>query len=372
MVSLVQGILDGERIMKKIIGLLFITGLLITGCSNFLDASNTQLSISDAAEREIELKGFPKRIVIAGKQTPMLTNFFYMFESAPDKIAAIENRSQSKINFFIILDPENESKYLLEKGAGVEQIAPLNPDLIILKTSMRETIGSQMEKIGMPVVYLEFETIDQTYRDIRTIAYLLNESSRGEEIITRYQEIFEDISGKISDTSHENSETVLLIQAVGDSGGYTFSVPSRNWLQTQLVELAGGDPVWTNADQGGGWTEVNFEQISVWDPDHIFIINYQGQSAEIVDNLYTDELWLSLSAGENEQISAFPYDYISWDQPDPRWLLGFLWISYEIHPDIVTGSDLEIMISEFYSFFYNLDEEFIKDNILPIAKVYIR
>ena len=69
-------------------------------------------------------------------------------------------------NFITLVDENIESKYTLEKGASAEQIAPVEPDLVILKSSVKEDLGDQLETIGIPVVYINFETVDEIYRDI--------------------------------------------------------------------------------------------------------------------------------------------------------------------------------------------------------------
>ncbi len=350
---------------RRFIYALLIIMILLTGCrSSGLNIQN-EIEIEDAFGRIVAFSGKPQRIIIAGKQTPMLANFFYLFDSASEKIFAIENRTQRANQFLTLIDPNLESKLILEKGAGGEQIAPLNPDAVILKTSMRESVGNQLEQIGIPVIYVEFESIDQIYRDVRMIAELLKESSRGEEIISIYEEFYSEISNEIDGLPNES---VLLVEIVDDAGGYTISVPAENWLQTDLVRRAEGNPVWIDSVLGGGWSEINFEQITVWNPDHIFVVNYQGNAPTIVEKLRTDELWKNLNATKNNHIVAFPNDYISWDQPDPRWILGYSFLANRLHPEAISDEILDEKIITFYKLFYGLDEVFIKENILTMIK----
>ena len=189
----------------------------------------------------------------------------------------MKNGLRSPEDYLKLVDANIENKYLLEKGAGAEQIVPLNPDVVILKSSMRNTIGKPLEDLSVPVVYVEFENIDQIFRDIRIFANILNESKRGEEIIANYQTLFQQIQQKVKSNTNVTKPSVLILQAVATDQKYVFSVPAANWLQTDLVDRSGGVPVWKDANESGGWTDVNMEQISSWDPDLVFIVNYQGQ-----------------------------------------------------------------------------------------------
>jgi iron complex transport system substrate-binding protein len=332
--------------MKKIIIGLFLLLIVLSGCNATKPVGKGEIKITDALKRDVIFDAFPEKIIIAGKQTPMLVNFIYMFEGASEKILAIENRSQSGIEFLTILDEGVREKYSIEKGAGAEQIAPFAPDLVILKTSMQETIGEQLEMIEIPVIYVSFESIEEIYRAV-----------------------YEDIKETIFDTKTEPKDSVLMIQAVNENQKYVFSVPSEKWLQTSLVEEAGAIPIWKGGSFSGGWNEVNFEQIAAWDPDHIFIINYQGKATLILENLLDDPLWQELDAVKNDHIQAFPFDYISWDQPDPRWILGFRWLGEQINSAADFEGDFFDQVSGFYTLIFNVPEDIVQKEIYQTLRI---
>jgi len=154
--------------MNKKVLYLIICSLMVS-CINVPISKLNQFVVQDALERTLEFSEYPERIVIAGKQTPMLANFFYLFPLKTERLLAIENRAQSPDKFLELIDEGYHSKLILTKGAGVEQIAPLNPDLVILKTSMKEEIGIGLEEVGISVIYVSFEDIDNINNDIRVI-----------------------------------------------------------------------------------------------------------------------------------------------------------------------------------------------------------
>jgi iron complex transport system substrate-binding protein len=356
--------------MKKIIPLLIVFVWLISSCSGINSSSDSQNTIIDALGRQVNLKSEPSRIVIVGKQAPMLTNFLYLFQTADQKLIALEKRSQSTEDYLKLVDANIEEKYLLEKGAGAEQIVPLNPDVVILKSSMRDTIGKPMEDLSIPVIYVEFENIDQIYRDIRILAETLNEKQRGEEIISNYQKYYQQIRDNLNKNNDVKKPSVLILQAVSLDQKYAFSVPAANWLQTDLVERAGGLPVWKEANLAGGWTEINMEQISKWDPDLVYIVNYQGLAPEIVNNLKNDEIWKNLKAVKDNQVFAFAYDFLSWDQPDPRWILGYGWMAFRQNPQNISAAEIHSLVDNFYDKFFGLGKSVFSEKINPRIAEY--
>lgn len=136
-----------------------------------------------------------------------------------------------------------------------------------------------------------------------------------------------------------------------------------------MVTLAGGQPVWVEAAQGGGWAVVNLEQIAAWNPDQIFIINYSSSSAETVATLKTDPQWAQVPAVSNGQIYPFASDFYSWDQPDTRWGLGLLWLAKQIQPERFADIDMQAELYHFYEDLYGLDRVAIDAQILPITRL---
>jgi len=357
--------------MKRIVSILIGIVFLISGCSYLNPSPSYQKTIIDALGREIKLSSEPTRIIIIGKQAPMLTNFMYLFDTADKKLLALEKRSQSADEFLMLIDTNIGKKFKLERGAGAEQVVPLNPDMVILKTSMQDTIGKPLEDLSISVAYVEFENIDQIYRDLRIFADILNEKPRGEELISAYQMYYQKIQDKIGGGAATDKPSVLILQAESEDQKYIFKVPSANWLQTDMVERAGGMPVWKEANLAGGWTEVNMEQISNWDADLVYIVNYQGQAPEIVRNLKNDAIWKNLNAVKGNQLIPFAYDFLSWDQPDPRWILGFGWMAFRQNPKSVSSTDIQNLIKDFYQKFFNIGGSVFEDKINPMVTEYI-
>jgi iron complex transport system substrate-binding protein len=61
-------------------------------------------------------------------------------------------------------------------------------------------------------------------------------------------------------------------------------------------------------------------------------------------------------------------DYLSWDQPDPRWILGLQWLAYINHSDKFPTFDLQSEVLGFYESLYGLDKMTISETIFPLLK----
>lgn len=346
-----------------------LIGFLTAACAPSPTATSGEMTIADALDRAVSFDAHPERITVAGRANFIVVDALYLFPEAEERVVALPQAGQTQSGSFIaVVDPAFEEKMHFAAEAGPEQIAATQPDVVLLKSFMNDRLGTPLEALGIPVVYVDLETPEQYERDVRILGRLLGNEARAEEILDFYREQQERVAQGVADVPAGERPRVLLLQYSDRGGEVGFRVPSAGWIQTTMVEQAGGDPVWTEAAQGGGWTMVNFEQIASWDPDQIFIINYFSDVDETVARLEADARWQSLRAIQEGALYAFPKDFYSWDQPDPRWILGLTWLATRIHPRRFADVDMNAEMFRFFEEMYRLDEEQVRVHILPLLQ----
>jgi len=123
--------------------------------------------------------------------------------------------------------------------------------------------------------------------------------------------------------------------------------------------------VWLDA-AGSGWTVVDLEQVAAWDPDYVFVVYYAGDPAVATEALRSDSSWAALRAVREARLLAFPGDFVSWDQPDPRWILGLEWLANQLLPDGLFSFEVQAEMRAFYQQLYGLDETAFENDVLPL------
>lgn len=349
-------------VLRFFVGLVVVFIVFVGGVSQ-----QQGIEVVDALGRVVRFERPPERLTLAGKGSFMLIDAAYLFPAeARQKITALSGAAQLSLDWLTLVDPTfRQTKTLLESQVGPEQIAATKPEAVILRALESTKLGPGVERLGIPVVYVELETIERYPNDLRILGQVFVNSKRAEELGAFYVERL----GRMAQRTREIRERprVLLLNYSVRGGTVAFEVAPVNWMQTQMVERAGGDPVWASTAQPGSWTVVNFEQVAAWNPDIIFIIDYSGDARVTAAKLRQDPLWGSLKAVKNNQIYGFPGDFYSWDQPNPRWILGLSWLAAKIQPKLF--SDIDIL-SELRAFFglYGLSPEIIQTKILPVLK----
>ncbi|MEN6299807.1 MAG: molybdate ABC transporter substrate-binding protein, partial [Anaerolineaceae bacterium] len=328
--------------------------------------SSGSFTITDALGREVTFEKVPSRIVLVGKALFAVADAIYLFPEAGKNIIALGSTQQGSGNFIPMIDPTFADKITLGSEAGAEQIAAAQPDCVIMKSTNAEKLGAPLEVLNIPVVYLDFETSEQYQRDLKTLGQLFQNTTRAEELAAYYLGKVDAISSVVSSLTEEQKPRTLLLYYSDKDGEIAFNVPPMDWMQTFIVQTAGGLPVWDDANPSKGWTKVNLEQIAAWNPDVIFIVAYFNPTDEVIEKLKADAQWQALDAMKNGKVYGFVKDVYSWDQPDTRWILGLSWVAGILHPDLFPEYDIIKEAQSFYSDLYGMDEASFKENILPL------
>jgi iron complex transport system substrate-binding protein len=329
------------------------------------NAAAPGFSVTDALGRKVSFKEPPRRIAVNGKALFMIADAIYLFPEAAERIVAIGNTAQGKYSFAAAIDPRFGEKIVLDNNAGAEAIAAARPDAAILKSSMAGSLGKTVEALGIPVVYVDFETPEQYERDLATLGLLFQNPERAAALIAAYRDRTAKVAQALSGLADGKRPRALVLYYTEQGGSVAVNVPPMGWMQSIQVKLAGGESVWKDAQLGSGWTKATIEQIAAWNPDQIYVIAYFSDLGKVIASLKADPRWAGLAAVKRGALYGFAGDYYSFDQPDPRWILGLEWMAARLNPSLFPSFDLRREARSFYREFYGLDDAAFDKIVAP-------
>lgn len=345
--------------MKKFLLLYFILSFISVSFANDTDK---KIVFKDSLNRTISLKSPPKRIVIAGRAGFMITNAALLFKNASSRLLAYPKNSQidDLSEFYKFPDPKYASKFIVDRDSNVEYIASLKPDLVLLKEFEAPRYRKSFEQLNIPVAFCNLETPDKFFKDIEMLGKIFCDNNRAKRIIKFFSTWQNTVKEKVRAEKIKHPKVLFLFYSER-GGGVSFSVSPKHWIQTIMVEMAGGIPVWKNVNLGHGWQKISFDQIATWNPDYIFITSYYNDVNESKKKVMSNMFWKLLKAYKNNHIYAFPKDFVSWDQPDSRWIIGLFWMAMHLDGKVTKDeiSDFNKLYNEFY-LLYGFDKESIR------------
>jgi iron complex transport system substrate-binding protein len=295
----------------------------------------------------------PSRIVLGGKAVVMVADAAYLFPQASERVIAIAGADQGLGVFLASIDPRFASKPSLDRAAGAEAYAAQKPDLVVLKSSMKKSLGPSLDALGIEQLYLSLETPEDYLAEILLLGEAFGDRARAKALVDFYAKAMDGVAAKVGSIPVAERKRVLVLQA-GAAGSY--EVPPISWMQTIMAERAGGVPVWKGANPGSGWAKVGIEQIAAWDPQAIFVVSYREPSSALAASLAAEPALAGLSAAKAKRIFGFPQDFYSWDQPDARWILGLEWMAKALYPERFASLSMRAEAESFFAFCYGMDK----------------
>ncbi len=303
----------------------------------------------------------PNRVVMGGKAVTMVADAVYAFPGARTRVVAVGGTDQGLGVFLETVAPGFSALPSFDRQAGVEVYASHRPDLVILKSSLKKGLGTSLESLGVKTAYLALESPEDYYAELVMLGDIFGDASRARTLVDYYKDIVATAERSASKAASGGKVRVLLAQATGEG----FSVPPDAWIQTRLVEMAGGVAVWKGANPGSGWATVGPEQIAAWNPDVFVVVSYKQPAGDVAAKTATDPRYSGLKAAKSGRIVGFAQDFLSWDQPDTRWGMGLLWLTDTLYPGSMPGYSAEAEARRFFSLFYGLNAAAFDAQVAP-------
>lgn len=267
--------------MKRLVVLLLIGGLLLTGCAVSPAGEDTRLpvaeedaigssrTVTDAAGRTVEIPQQVESIICLKVGALRFTTYM----QATDLVVGVERHEHepSITRPFSYLNGELFSSLPVIGDNGTaypEEIVRLAPDVVIAAYD-KEEADTLQSKLGIPVVAVPLiDTMfdPSCYQLLELMGEVYHREERANELISYLQEVEEDLRSRTAHIPPEEKSTVY-------AGGISFK--GAHGFDGTEAQYAPFVAIGANnlADQTGrtGAFNMDLEQVLAWNPDIIFL-----------------------------------------------------------------------------------------------------
>jgi len=222
------------------------------------------------------------------------------------------------------------------KGINVEEIAALEPDVVILPIKLKDDAATLIE-LGINVIIVNPESQEQFEECVLLLGAVTGTEEIASALITR--------SGIMTETITAATEGLERPRVYMAAGSDLFTTYPAGIYQHDLITIAGGENVAAGIE-GNGKVTIDAEQLIAWDPEYIFIV---ADADYTVEDVLANEQLAEVTAVKNGNVFEFPSEIEAWDYPTPSSLLGQAYMASILHPDVVTDEMFSAMAVEFYA-----------------------
>ena len=332
-------------ILKKNVRIAVLFGCMsILSIGQGMDARSADLSFRTVTDRSGEMVSIPSAV------TRILIT---CYGGASHEIALLGGAERvvaqpSVERFPLYTDIFKNLSALPDAGSfddiNIEYIMMLKPDIVIASITSIQG-NDRIKKMGIPVVTVGTgrTTIDLLLKEFVMIGEILGASDEAEALVDYWREKLSVIAARTGTIPNSGRKTVYYC-----STGTPFKTEgSIGWGQ-HFIDAAGGVNVSEELKNTG---MVTSEQLLLWNPDVIISgTDRIGSPGNRIDDL---RKLGAVTAVTNGEIYFCPIGTFWWDRPSPEAILGILWLSKTLYPELLSGIDIKTETKEFYSRFYH-------------------
>ncbi len=324
----------------------FPLGILL---SLLLLASNSQgREIKDMAGRTVTL---PDRITKVYAAQPY--TYVLMSVIAPELLVGLPGPlSESQKRF---VSPEMAKLPLFGSGKGtrskpdMDVLMALHPDLVLLKggpkTDTKRTL-ERFAKIGLPVVFVDMERIEDYAAAIEFTGELLNRSARAQELAAYARRTLAEVEKAVSTIPPEQRLRVYYAESADG-----LATECDQSFHADAIRMAGGSLVHhCTLSRHIGMEQVSLEQVLSYNPDIIV-----ASDPAFAASVRHDARWKGVRAVAEGKIWVIPHSPFNWIDrpPSVMRLMGLQWLAHRFYPERYP-IDLRKTTREFQGLFFGV------------------
>ena len=295
-----------------------------------------QIVLTDQAGREVVLEGPAQSIV----SCYYISTYAAIALGAEDRVVGLEKKADTR-PIYQMAAPELLEKPQVGtmKELDVEATAALEPELVIMPQALADYAGT-LTQLGIPVLVVNPESHEALVEMLQLMGTALGLEDRAEALASYYQEQLD----RMAELTQDAEAPVVYM---GSNSSFLATAPASMY-QSTLIRQAGG----VNAGdslEGDYWTEVSYEDVLAMAPQ---VVVLPAGAEYTVQDVVEDPQLSALPAVQDGAVYQMPGGIEEWDSPVPSGILGTMWMTSVLHPDVYPFEEFTADAQDFYQTFY--------------------
>ena len=229
---------------------------------------------------------------------------------------------------------------------NVEEMVRLNPDIVFQWGNKGAGIIDPIKNAGLTVALVKYGNQQALETMLNAFGAVSGHEEKASEIIDWHKETLAKLKKETDAIPEDEKPRVMFfIRALS-----SLKVAGENTYHSLCIDIAGGrNPA---AAELTDYKDVNPEQVIAWDPEVIFLNNFEPELSP--QDFYDNPLFADVSAIKNRRVYKAPLGGYRWDPPNQESPLMWKWLAMVFYPDKYKW-ELREELKQKYAFLYNYD-----------------
>lgn len=310
------------------------------------------ITVVDHLDNTVTLPRDIQRIVVCDP-FPLPSVLTILFDSA-EKIVGMPAVSMNAAKNGLLgeLYPEilNASTDFLEgTKVNMEELLKLTPDVVFYSASNKE-LGQQLAQAGVPAVSIsagkwDYDAVETLNQWVALLGQMFPENDKAAAVASYSKAAYDDVQTRVKSLSDaERARAFFLFQYSDTSMATAGTRAFGNWWAQAIGAVNVSAEL-----EGENSAAVNMEQVYKWNPDLIFVTNFNAAKPE---DLYTNAIgnydWSSVSAVQNKQVYKMPLGMFRSYTCGVDTPVTLYWLAKTAYPDLFADIDILTQTKQYY------------------------
>ena len=317
------------------------------------ETSSETITITDHADREVEVPAEINRVVVADIY-PM-ASVLTVFLGSAEKLVGIDPVCMSAAQSGILgeLFPEileADTSFMEGGDLNIEALLALDPDVVFCSAGNSDLISSlenaQIPAVGISPSKWDYDILETYDQWVDLLSQMFPENSNKSEKVSEYsQEVYDQVQEVTKDIPQEDKKKVLFLfqyddQQIVTSGKHFFG---QFWCDAVGALNAAEEIEVDNSN-----AVINMEQVYQWNPDVIIITNFTPvQPEDLYNNAVGGDDWSSVKAVQDQQVYKMPLGTYRSYTPSSDTPVTLLWMAKTVYPDLFSDLDITQEVKDY-------------------------
>lgn len=366
--------------MKKFVCMLLAICMVFSLCAcssateeNSASEKSDTVTVTDQLDNEVTVTRDIQRIVVCDIY-PLPSVLCVFFDSA-EKLVGISPNSMSAAQNSLLseLYPEilsAETNFIDGTNVNMEELISLEPDVVFYSSGNPE-LGEQLKNAGLSGIAIsankwEYDCIETLNNWIELLGQLFPENDKAELCREYSEEKYEFVQERVASLSDDERANAFFLFQYNDS---TIMTSGAQFFGQWWAEAIGAKNVASELTTDNSVT-VSLEQIYSWNPDIIFMTNFNAcQPEDLYGNTVGSYDWSGIDAVQNKNVFKMPLGMYRSYTPGIDTPITLLWLAKTAYPELFADVDVTRECMDYYEtvFGITLTEAQVETIFAPVS-----
>ena len=324
------------------------------------EVSKDTITITDHADREVEVPAEINRIVVADIY-PM-ASVLTVFLGSPKKLVGIDPVCMSAAESGLLgeLFPEildADTSFMNGADLNVESLLALEPDVVFCSAGNSELISTlenaQIPAVGISPSKWDYDILETYDQWTALLSQMFPENSNKSEEISAYsKEVYEQVQEMVKDIPQEEKKKVLFLFQYDDQQMVT---SGKHFFGQFWCDAVGALNAAEEIEVDNSNAVINMEQVYQWNPDVIIITNFTPtQPEDLYHNAVGGDDWSTVKAVQDKQVYKMPLGTYRSYTPSADTPVTLYWMAKTVYPDLFPDLDITKEVKDYYQDLYQV------------------